>query len=58
MMREPMFRAEKWGIKEEYPDDDGVHVGRWLLTRGLCPGTVSVLARSLSSLHFESLQRS
>ena len=24
MMREPMFRAEQWGMKEEYPDDDGV----------------------------------
>lgn len=25
MMREAMFRAEQWGIKEEHLDDDGVH---------------------------------
>ena len=39
MMREPMFRAEQWGIKEEcLDDDDGVHCGAmaadsWTLSR-------------------------
>ena len=25
MTQEPMFRGDKWGITEEYLDDDGVH---------------------------------